>query len=104
MKEDMAAQSLAALGSGTRLRLFRALVRAGDDGANVGTLQQLLGIPGSTLAHHLATLTRAGLLIQERQGREVISRVDFDAMQSLIAYLTEECCTGLCVSEDADAA
>lgn len=104
MKQNVAAQSLAALGNETRLQLFRTLVRAGPDGANVGTLQQLLGIPGSTLAHHLGALARAGLVRQTRQGREVISSVDFPAMQGLIGYLTEECCTGLCVTAEDDAA
>ena len=104
MKDEWAARSLCALGNETRVKLYRTLVRAGTEGANVGTLQQVLGIPASTLAHHLSALTRAGLVIQERQGREVISRVDCPAMRELIGYLTEECCTGLRLEETADAA
>jgi|GEM_PF-85587 len=95
MREPRAAQGLAALGNRTRLRLFRALVRAGNEGLNVGDLQRLLGVPGSTLAHHLATLARAGLVVQERRGREVVSRADYAAMRGLIEYLTEACCTGV---------
>ena len=63
--EQRAADALAALGSRTRLRVFKALVRAGRDGANVGTLQKHLGVPPTTLAHHLATLTETGLLLQD---------------------------------------
>lgn len=104
MREQQAAGSLAALGNRTRLRLYRLLVRAGDDGLNVGELQRLLEVPASTLAHHLATLARAGLVVQERRGREVISRADYAAMRGLVGYLTEQCCTGVPLQGDDRAA
>ncbi len=104
MDEVQAASGLSALGNRTRLRLFRLLVKAGKTGMNVGDIQALIEVPASTLAHHLATLARSGLVIQERQGREVISRVDYKAMRTLVGYLTEECCTGVCITRDADAA
>ncbi|NIR30019.1 MAG: helix-turn-helix transcriptional regulator [Gammaproteobacteria bacterium] len=86
---------MAALGNRTRLRLFRLLVRAGPEGLNVGELQRHLAIPASTLAHHLATLTHAGLLQQEKRGREVICTADYEAVNGLVAYLTDECCAGV---------
>jgi DNA-binding transcriptional ArsR family regulator len=95
MREQQAADGLSALGNRTRLRLYRLLVRAGDDGLNVGDLQRLLEVPASTLAHHLAALTRAGLVTQERHGREVVSRADYRSMRALVGYLTEECCSGV---------
>ena len=104
MREDQVADGLAALGNRTRLRLFRLLVRAGADGLNVGDLQRLLEIPASTLAHHLATLSRAGLVAQERQGREVISRADYAAVDGLVAYLTAECCAGVAPADGSHAA
>jgi len=104
VREQRAADGLAALGNRTRLRLYRLLVRAGDDGFNVGDLQRLLEVPPSTLAHHLATLARAGLVTQERRGREVTSRADYPAMRALVAYLTEECCTGVRLEGDDQAA
>jgi DNA-binding transcriptional ArsR family regulator len=104
MREDQVVDGLAALGNGTRMRLFRLLVRAGEDGLNVGTLKRRLEIPASTLTHHLATLTRAGLVIQERQGREVISSADYAAINGLVAYLTEECCTGVPAEDESNAA
>jgi ArsR family transcriptional regulator, arsenate/arsenite/antimonite-responsive transcriptional repressor len=103
MREDDAADSLAALGNRTRLRLFRLLVRAGEAGANVGDLQRLTEVPASTLAHHLAILVRAGLVVQERRGREVICTADYAAMRRLVNYLTEQCCTGLGAEETAEA-
>ncbi len=62
---------------------------------NVGEIQTLVEVPASTLAHHLTTLARSGLVIQERRGREVISRADYETMRGLMGYLTEECCTGI---------
>lgn len=104
MQDRDAAEALAALGNTTRLKLFRLLVRAGNEGASVGQLQRNLEIPASTLAHHLSSLTRAGLVAQERHGREVISRVDFRLTVGLVSYLTDECCTGLKVEREEDAA
>ncbi len=104
MHEDQAANGLSALGNRTRLRLFRLLVKAGEAGLNVGDIQVLVEVPASTLAHHLTTLARSGLVIQERRGREVISRADYGTMRALMGYLTEECCTGVRITHDADAA
>ena len=79
----------------TRLRLYRLLVRAGPQGLNVGVLRGLIEIPASTLAHHLTFLVRAGLIVQEQRGREIVSRVDYAAMSGLMAFLTSECCAGI---------
>lgn len=98
--EQKAADALAALGNRTRLRLFKLLVRAGREGANIGTLQQRLGIPATTLAHHLTTLTRTGLVAQERRGREVICTSNFRAVNDVLAYVKAECCAGLADDRD----
>ena len=104
MDEATASEALAALGNRTRLRLFRLLVRAGQAGLNVGEAQRHLELPASTFAHHLAVLARAGLVLQERRGREVVCRAHFTAMHGLVAFLTEACCTGLEVRDADDAA
>ncbi|MDZ7828924.1 MAG: metalloregulator ArsR/SmtB family transcription factor [Halofilum sp. (in: g-proteobacteria)] len=92
LRERDAAASFDALGHEVRLRIFRLLVRAGDDGANVGHIGQALDLPASTLAHHLHTLVNAGLVRQQRHGREIINHADYTAVNALTAYLTEECC------------
>ncbi|AMY70200.1 ArsR/SmtB family transcription factor [Frigidibacter mobilis] len=97
-------RALAALGHDARLSIFRLLVKAGDDGLRVGDIGQHLGLAPSTLAHHLSALVDAGLVLQERQGREVMNRVDFPAMNRLLAFLTDECCSGVARSPAGDGA
>ena len=104
LDERKAADALAALGNRTRLRIYRLLVRAGQGGMIVGEVQARLGVAPSTLAHHLATLAKAGLIDQERQGRETLCRAQFAQVDAMIAYLTENCCAGLDDVEDEDAA
>ena len=94
MNEDTAAEALAALGHPARLQTFRLLVKAGHDGLKVGDIAAHLGMPGATLTHHLSSLVQAGLVTQERQGRQIVNRADFERMQQLIGFLSEECCTG----------
>ena len=67
MKLDDAATRLEALGNPTRLKIYRALVRAGDTGLTVGKLQTRLDVAPSTLSHHLKTLIIVGLVTQERE-------------------------------------
>lgn len=93
--DAQAAAELAALGNVTRLRVFRLLVQAGHEGLNVSDLQRLLQQPASTLAHHLAKLTQAELVIQQRQGREVICTANYAKMNGLLGYLTAQCCSGV---------
>ena len=103
-REQAAADALAALGNRTRLRIFKLLVRAGLEGTNIGTLQRLLAIPATTLGHHLGTLTAAGLVGQERRGREVICTANFKAVSDVLAYVREECCAGITFDKDSEAA
>ena len=92
---DTTASALAALGHTARLSVFRLLVQAGHDGLTVGDIAAFVDLPPSTLAHHLRTLVHAGLVIQERRGREILSRPDFAKMDATLAFLTSECCGGL---------
>ncbi|MGF1659441.1 MAG: ArsR/SmtB family transcription factor [Rubrimonas sp.] len=95
MKDCAAAASLAALGHEARLKLFRLLIKAGPDGLTVGEIVRHLGLAPSTLSHHLGALVAAGLVSQERRGRETVNRADFAAMRALLAYVESECCTGV---------
>ena len=103
-REQSAADALAALGNRTRLRVFKLLVRAGPQGTNIGTIQRMLGIPATTLGHHLGTLAAAGLVGQDRRGREVICTANFKAVGEVLAYVREECCARIALDEDSRAA
>ncbi|MBC8130090.1 MAG: helix-turn-helix transcriptional regulator [Rhizobiaceae bacterium] len=93
MNIETASRRLDSLGNSTRLRIFRMLVRAGGAGMAVGRLQDELGLPASTLSHHLHRLMSEGLVTQERQTTTLICRADYEAMQGLVDFLVAECCT-----------
>jgi DNA-binding transcriptional ArsR family regulator len=92
MNIEIAARRLEALGNPTRLEIYRLLVRSGPAGRSVGDIQGVLDIPGSTLSHHISKLVWVGLVDQERQGRTLICRPNFDAMNEAIGFLQDECC------------
>src|SRR3954466_8695029 len=92
MKIDDAAARLEALGNPTRLKIYRALVRAGHAGLPVGRLQERLKIPASTLSHHLKTLVAVGLVSQWREGTSLVCHAEYDVMRALVGFLVAECC------------
>lgn len=94
MTEKAAVAALAALAQGVRLRVFRALVGAGQTGMNPGDLAATLGVASSTLSFHLKELLNAGLVTQERHGRFLVYRASIADMNALLAYLTDHCCHG----------
>lgn len=94
MKEANVVRALAALAQEVRLRVFRALVVAGAAGLTPGDLTAQLAVTPNTLSFHLKELTHAGLISQERQGRNLIYRASFETMNALLGYLTDNCCNG----------
>ena len=92
MKLDDAAARLEALGNPTRLKIYRALVRAGGDGLPVGSLQEKLDIAASALSHHLKALVGVGLVTQTREGTTLICHTNYGLMRGLLEYLVAECC------------
>jgi len=93
MDIDTAALFMSQMGNVTRLKIIRLLVRAGDKGLAVGNIQKKLNIPGSTLSHHLSHLRNAGLIHQEREATVLRCCVQYDRIQDVVHFLTEECCT-----------
>lgn len=94
MVEDRVLKSLSALAHEARLRLFRALVVAGQTGLTPGLLAEQLGIAPNALSFHLKELLHADLVSQERQGRHIRYRAVFPTMNELLVYLSENCCHG----------
>ena len=94
MENEIAAKRLAELGHATRLSIFRYLVKVGEDGAPVGQIQNELGVPGSTLSHHINRLVSVGLVQQVRESRTLYCVPQFEILRELIDFLLAECCTG----------
>jgi ArsR family transcriptional regulator len=100
MKNDQAdgpisryADMFAAMGTGARLRIMRLLLSAHPEGMIVGDIQAELGIPNSTLSHHLEKLRSEGLVKVRRDGSFLWHTVDTEALQEILTFLFSECCT-----------
>jgi DNA-binding transcriptional ArsR family regulator len=94
MEEQQVVRALAALAQAHRLKVFRLLVVAGPHGLTPGAISEALELPAATLSFHLKELSNAGLVTQERIGRNVVYRAAFDHMNELLAFLTVNCCKG----------
>lgn len=77
-----------------RLAVYRLLVQAGPEGQSAGEIAEALDLPSSSLSFHLAHLKRSGLITQRRESRSLIYAADFDGMNALVAFLTDNCCGG----------
>jgi DNA-binding transcriptional ArsR family regulator len=105
MNEDQVVKSLAALAHPVRLQVFRALVVSGPAGLTPGVMQEGLGIPATTLSFHLKELANAGLVTALRASRHLVYRAEFERMNGVLGYLTENCCQGeACAIEATSAA
>lgn len=94
MELELTAKRLAELGNPTRLSIFRYLVKIGHEGAPVGDIQKELGIPGSTLSHHITRLVSVGLISQVRESRTLYCIPQFGVLDQVIKFLLSECCVG----------
>ncbi|MFM1979181.1 MAG: hypothetical protein RLZ68_446 [Pseudomonadota bacterium] len=94
MESKTVVKALAALAQSSRLEIFRTLVVAGETGQTPGVLAEALGVTPNTLSFHLKELMNADLVTQERIGRNLIYRAQFDRMNAVLAYLTQNCCQG----------
>ena len=99
MDVETASRKLAGLGNPTRLKVIRLLVRAEPRGLSVGQVQKHLGIPHSTLSHHLSLLMDEGIINQTREGRMLRCRMDMPALKELLGFLTEDCCAGVTLAD-----
>jgi len=94
MNKTETIQALAALAHDTRLDVFRMLVEAGPEGLAIGYIGEKLEVPPATLNHHVAQLKQAGLVKCVRQGRKLIHSANYDCMDDMLSYLTQNCCQG----------
>ena len=94
MKTKEAVGQLAGLAQQTRLRIFRMLVKLGEEGLPAGEIGSLLGVPPPTLSVHLARLEQAGMLDSKRRQRQIIYKIREEGIQQLLCFLVEDCCGG----------
>ena len=94
MKNSDAVTALAALAQDNRLDVFRLLVQAGPEGMPAGKVAEELGLAPNTLTFHFDRLRDAGLVNVRREGRSMIYAAQFDVMNTLLGFLTENCCQG----------
>jgi len=90
------AERIAELGHPTRLMIFKYLVKFGLKGVPVGEIQQQLGIPSSTLSHHIAKMVKVGLIKQIRDSRTLFCVPQFNSLNEVVTFLQEECCINGC--------
>ncbi len=86
------AERLKALGHPVRLAILRFVVQGHEGGTPAGEIQERVGIPASTLSHHLACLAQTELVLVEREGTTLRYRAHFDTLHRLTQYLWEDCC------------
>ena len=101
MEKTQAVAALAALAQDNRLDVFRLLVQAGPDGLSAGQVASALGLAPNTLTFHFDRLRTAGLVTVRRDGRSMIYAAQFETMNALLGFLTENCCGGApCTTAD----
>ena len=94
MKKIAALSALAGLAQESRLDVFRLLVEQGPEGLSAGEIADRLNVPNATLSFHLKELSHAGLVVPRQDGRFIYYSANFATMNSLVGYLTENCCRG----------
>jgi ArsR family transcriptional regulator len=95
MEKTNAVTALAALAQDNRLDVFRLLVQSGPEGMPAGAVAEALGLAPNTLTFHFDRLRIAGLVSVRREGRSMIYAAQFDIMNALLGFLTENCCGGV---------
>lgn len=93
MKSNDAVTTLEALASEARLSIYRLLVRRGPEGYTPSALVKRLDLPAPTLSFHLKGLAQAGLIISRRDGRNLYYSPNFERMNALVGFLTDNCCS-----------
>ena len=93
MKSKEAIAALSALASESRLAVFRLLVRRGPEGYTPSELAARLDLPAPTLSFHLKGLLQAGLVVSRREARNLFYSPNFERMNTLVGFLTENCCS-----------
>jgi ArsR family transcriptional regulator, arsenate/arsenite/antimonite-responsive transcriptional repressor len=93
MKSKDAITAFGALASEARLSVYRLLVKRGPEGYTPSELARRLDVPAPTLSFHLKGLMQAGLVVSRRESRNLFYSPNFERMNALVGFLTENCCS-----------
>jgi ArsR family transcriptional regulator len=94
MESKNAVAALGALAQASRLQIYRLLVQAGSEGLAASHIAEHVGVPANTLSFHLKTLSHADLLLSRQEGRFIYYSANYEQMNALLGFLTENCCGG----------
>lgn len=94
MESKTAVRALGALAQDSRLQVYRLLVQAGPEGVAASDIAERLGVPANTLSFHLKSLSHASLVLSRQDGRFIYYSANYQQMNSLLGFLSENCCGG----------
>jgi ArsR family transcriptional regulator len=94
METKLVVAALSALAQESRLAVFRLLVQAGPKGMAATKISEQVGVPPSSLSFHLKEMLHADLVTSRQESRFIIYSANFQTMNGLIGFLTENCCGG----------
>jgi len=94
MEQKLAVEALGALAQDSRLHVYRLLVQAGPEGLAASEIAERIGVPTNTLSFHLKTLSHADLVLARQEGRFIYYSANYEQMNTLLAFLTDNCCGG----------
>lgn len=94
MESSAAVEALGALAQDSRLRVYRLLIQAGAGGLAASDIAERAAIPANTLSFHLKTLSHADLVLSRQEGRFIYYSANYEQMNALLGFLTENCCGG----------
>lgn len=96
MNIEIVAKALKELGHPTRLAVYKQVMKAGPKGVAVGKLGENIGIPNSTLSHHISSMVSADLISQHREGRILHCIANYEMRENVLNFLQDECCIDSC--------
>ena len=94
MEQNLALEALGALAQDSRLQVYRLLVQSGPEGLAASEIAERIGVPTNTLSFHLKTLSHADLVLARQEGRFIYYSANYEQMNALLAFLTDNCCGG----------
>jgi ArsR family transcriptional regulator len=94
MELNAAVDTMAALSTPSRVEVLRLLAKEGKTGLPSGEIAVRLKAAQNTLSTQLMLLSKAGLVVSQRNKRQIIYRVNFETIRELMQFLADDCAAG----------